>query len=101
MGAFISPRGSLSIGVIMEEQFEIFEFKFIDKKTKMRAIVYARTEGTALKIINMWNDIQDIYFWVKLRFRFKKKCATSIPPYELEQEQIQTIQQWKQSALNG
>lgn len=57
----------------------------------MGAVIYARTEETALKIINMWNEIQDIYHWVKPRFGFKKKYTTSMPPYELEQEQINTI----------
>ena len=38
--------------------------------------------------------MQDIYHWVKPRFRFKKKFVTSMPPYELEQEQISTINEW-------
>ena len=78
----------------MEEQFEIYEFRFVDKRTKMGAVIYARAEETALKIINMWNEMQNIYHWVKPIFRFKKKYVTSIPPYELEQEQINTINEW-------
>ena len=78
----------------MEELFEIYEFRFVDKRTRMGAVIYARTEETALKIINMWNEMQNIYHWVKPRFRFRRKDTTSTPPYELEQEQIQTINEW-------
>ncbi len=79
----------------MEELFEIWEFRFVDKETKARAVVYARTEETALKIIKMWNNMQSIYYWIKPKFRFKRKYVTSTPPYELEQEQIDTIERWK------
>lgn len=79
----------------MEEQFEIYEFRFVDKKTRMGAVIYARTEEIALRIIQKWNDMQNIYHWVKPRFRFKKKYVTSTPPYELEQEQIETIEMWE------
>ena len=81
----------------MNDYFEIWEFRFVDKKTKARAVIYARTEETALKIIGMWNDLQ-IYHWVKRRFRFKKKYVTKIPPYELEQAQIDTIKGWMEYA---
>ena len=80
----------------MDDYYEIWEFRFIDQKTKMKAVVYAREETTALKIINIWNDNQDIYKWVKPRFRYKKRIYTSVPPYELEQEQIETIEGWKE-----
>ena len=84
----------------MEDYFEIWEFRFVDKKTKMRSVIYARTEETALKIIGMWNEVQSIYHWVKPRFRFRKKYVTTIPPYELEQEQISTIEGWIEYAKN-
>ena len=82
----------------MEDYFEIWEFRFVDKGSKMHSVIYARTEEKAWEIINMWNDFQDIYRWVKPRFRFKKKYVTTIPPYELEQEQIACIEGWKEYA---
>lgn len=82
----------------MKEQFEIYEFRFVDKRTRMGAVIYARTEETALKIINIWNEMQNIYHWAKPRFRFKKKYTTSVPPYELEQEQINTIYEWSKKS---
>lgn len=75
-----------------------YSVPFYVSQTRMGAVIYARTEETALKIINMWNDMQNIFQWVKPRFRFKKKCMTSIPPYELEQEQIGTINEWSKKS---
>ena len=82
----------------MIDQFEIWSFRFVNKDTHMKATVYARTEETAMKIITMWNESTDIFHWVKPRFRFKKRMVTNIPPYELEQEQMETIEQWKKHA---
>ena len=81
------------------EQFEIYEFRFVDKKTKLKAVVFARTEETAYRIINIWNEFDDHYHWVKARFRFKKKYMTYIPPYELEQEQENTISEMRTKSL--
>ena len=83
-----------------EDLFEIYEFRFIDKVTKAKAVIYARKEETAISIINKWNEIQDIYHWDKVRFRFKRKCYTSKPPYELEQEQLHTIEELYKNSQN-
>lgn len=80
----------------MEEQFMVYGFRFIDKETRAGAVIYARSEETALKIINKWNEMQNIYHWIKPRFRFMRRYLTSIPPYELEQEQIEAIDSWEQ-----
>ena len=79
----------------MEELFEIYEFRFIDKKTKSKCVIYARKEETAMKIISLFNEKIDTYYWEKKRFRFKKLVYTSIPPYELEQEQFECINNLK------
>ena len=80
----------------MEQTFNIYEFRFVDKSTRMKAVIYARTQETAMKIISIWNDSQDIYHWVKPRFHFIKKMITSIPPYELENEQLEFVEKLKQ-----
>ena len=77
----------------MDDYFEIYEFRFVDRKTHARAVVYAREEETALEIIDKWNSLQNIFNWVKRKHRFKKRFYTSIPPYELEQEQGRYIEQ--------
>lgn len=68
-----------------EELFEMWEFRFVDKKSGMKLVVYARYEETAKEIAEPWNENQHTYHWVKKRFRYKKKCFSKIPPYELEQ----------------
>lgn len=73
----------------MGEQFEVFEFRYIDKKTKTGFCVYARKEETAKQIIDIEND-HNVYHYVKPRFRrFKRKYISEKAPYELEQEQIE------------
>ena len=65
----------------------VFEFAYIDKKTKQRFKVYARTEKVANEIIEIVNK-DNIYYFVKPRFRrFKKAFKTTEPPYDLEEEQ--------------
>lgn len=73
-------------------QFELYEFRYIDKETKTGFCVYARKEETAKQIIDIEND-HNVYHYVKPRFRrFKKKYISEQPPYELEQEQIETAE---------
>lgn len=99
MGSYFAPIGTMGAFLFvgtwgakaMEYYYDIWEFRFVDKQTRMGCVVYARTLETALEIIKLWNDMQSIYQWVKPKFRFKKKYITTMPPYELEQEQIKTI----------
>lgn len=71
------------------EQYEVYEFRYIDKETKTGFCVYARTEEKAQEIIDIEND-HNVYNYVKPKFRkFKRKFLSGKPPYELEQEQIE------------
>lgn len=72
-------------------QFELYEFRYIDKETRTGFCVYARDEETADKIITIENSC-NVYHYVKPKFRFKKKYISEQPPYELEQEQIETAE---------
>ena len=72
-------------------QFELYEFRYIDKETKTGFCVYARKEETAKQIIDIEND-HNVYHYVKPKFRFKKKYISEQPPYELEQEQIEVAE---------
>ena len=80
----------------MDDYYEMWQFRFKDKDGGGHAIVFARTEETALEIIKAWNEAQDIFFWIKQKFRYKKRCYSIIPPYELEQEQFETIMGYKE-----
>ena len=81
----------------MEEQYTIYKFIFIDYRTKAKCHIFARSIKKAIEIIDLWNSFQDIFIWSipKRRRNFIKLVYTSIPPYELEQEQLQTINRWK------
>lgn len=84
----------------MDDYFQIYEFRFVDKDTSMGLVIFARTEEVAIRLVNLWNDSQDIYHWKKKRFQFKKKVYTKIPPYELEQAQEDYILQMKRKTQN-
>lgn len=72
----------------MNEEFEVYEFRYVDKETKTGFCVYARKEKTAKEIIDVINE-SSIYHFVKPKFRrFKRKYLSGTPPYELEQEQM-------------
>lgn len=72
-----------------DNSFDIFEFTYIDKKTKARCCIYARDEKTAQEIINIVNSNNPLFNFVKKKLFFKKSYITTIAPYELEQEQIE------------
>lgn len=69
------------------EAYNITEFRFKDKKSGMCCVVYAREEETALEIINIINSNNDV-FWSPKKIGYKKAVNSKIPPYELEQEQL-------------
>lgn len=73
------------------DTYDMFEFNYYDKETGQGYVVYARTEETANKIIDIVND-QNVYYFVKPRFKkFKAPFLTEIPPYELETEQLEIV----------
>lgn len=69
--------------------FDIFEFTYKDKKTKARCCIYAREEKTAQEIIDIVNTDNPLFNFTKKKLFFKKPYTTTIPPYELEQEQLE------------
>ena len=70
-------------------KYKTFEFRYIDKETKLKAVVYARDEETANKIIEIENDGSSFQFVP--RFRFKRKVLIDIPPNEAESIQLKTV----------
>ncbi len=83
----------------MEETFEIYEFKYRCKRTRLKFVVYARTEKTANEIINIVNQDNIIYFEKPKFRRFKKPCRCTMSPYEIEQEQFEVAEQQHQKRL--
>lgn len=74
----------------MNDEFEVFEFRYFDRTTKQAFCVYARKEETAKEIIDIVNKDNPIFHFVKPKLRrFKRRYLSKTPPYELEQEQIE------------
>lgn len=72
------------------EAYNILVFRFVDKKSRCRFEVYARTLETAQKIIDIENTNNDVFKWSKKKIGFIKKAVSNIPPYDLELQQIET-----------
>ncbi|MCF0117444.1 MAG: hypothetical protein HUJ61_05280 [Bacilli bacterium] len=84
----------------MSEEFEVYEFRYIDKETKQGFCVYARTIETADQIITIENE-NNVYHYIKPRFRkFKRKYITEQPPYDLELEQLEVVTARRNKRLN-
>lgn len=74
-------------------EFEINEYRYHLVGSNLTCVVWARKQETADKIIAISNTdtIPDL-IWIPKRIGFCKKIRTDIPPYELEQEQIESAE---------
>lgn len=67
--------------------YEIYQFTYIDKSSKCKFVVYARTLKVANEIIDIENT-NNCAYWIPKKLGFIKKMVSKIPPYELEQNQL-------------
>ena len=67
---------------------EIYEFTYIDRSSRCKFVVYARTLKVANEIIDIENTDNTIFHWVPKKIGFIKKVVSTIPPYELELTQL-------------
>lgn len=72
----------------MEETFEINEYHFVDKKSRLGMVIYSRTKEFAEKVISLHN-ICSCCHWVPKKIGFVKAIQTNRPPYDLELEQLE------------
>lgn len=77
-----------------EEIYETYRYTYKEVMFKAKIVIYAREDKTAQELIDIANS-HSFYKFVPVRFRFKKKCYIDVPPYELEQVQLER----QQSAL--
>ena len=68
--------------------YEIYEFTYIDKPSRCKFVVYARTLKVANEIIDIENTDNTIFHWTSKKIGFIKKVVSTIPPYELELIQL-------------
>lgn len=89
--------GSFFLFVAYKEElymFTINKYKYVDINTRNKFEIYSRTLEFADELVNKIN----MYTVFKLRpakRSFLKHMMTDIPPYEIEQEQLKTIESWK------
>lgn len=77
----------------MEEYYTIYKYIYKDKESKMKMLLFARDDETANKMLNIANECNDIE-WKPYRSLFNKHktlIEVPIPPYELEQEQLECL----------
>ena len=68
--------------------YEIYEFTYIDRSSRCKFVVYARTLKVANEIIDIENTNNTIFHWEPKKIGFIKKVASTIQPYELELMQL-------------
>ena len=87
MGVFF-----ISLWIIEEVKvmFTFYEFRYYDKRSKLKFVFYARTVEFADHLAKRMTDL-GVYVLVRKKFFFMKKVYSGIPPYEIEQEQEETI----------
>jgi hypothetical protein len=68
-------------------EFEINRYTYRLEGGGALLSIYARDKKTAEEIVSIVNT-DTRFHWVPKRIGFCKKVFTSIPPYELEQQQI-------------
>lgn len=75
-------------------QFEINEYRYHLVGSSLTCVVWARSRETADKIIAIVNtDAGPDWIFVPKRLGFCKRFRTDVPPYELEQEQMESAEE--------
>ena len=77
---------------MIKKIYEVYEFKFIDKKKKETLLIYAKEEETALKILDIYNTDNDFTF-DKPRFGYQKIVRIEMNPTDLVNQQMDTAEQ--------
>ena len=76
--------------------FETYKFIYKDVNTHSKFQVFSRTQEFADKLIERINKL-GTFTLRPAKHRFRTRMVTETPPYELEQEQLKTVEQWEES----
>lgn len=81
--------------------FKIYKFSYFDKEVQLGWVFYARTEPFADMLADRIARMG--YKPRRKRIGFKKQVFTEIPPYELEQSQIEYVENMENNykVVNG
>ena len=77
--------------------FEINKYKYVDVNTRSKFEIYSRTLEFADKLIDRINNL-GVFTLRKAKFGFCKAMTSEIPPYNVEQEQEETVRKWEENA---
>ena len=83
----------LLYGLIIKEEISMFKinrYRYIDKDSGLSFVIYARHIDTAYKIVELVNNTYG-YKLHKKRMFFVKQIYVDVPPYELEQMQLDSL----------
>lgn len=81
----------------MVSRYEIYQFTYIDRASRFKFAVFARTIETANEIVTIENT-NNIFHWEPKKIGFIKKVISKMPPYELESIQLECAENhynWK------
>ena len=79
----------------MQETYRTNKYTYIDVLSKGKFDIFSRTLEFAESLVNRLNNIG----FQKLRRKrlgFCKKVLVTIPPYELEQAQLECVEEWEE-----
>lgn len=74
--------------------FTINKYKYVDVKTRNKFEIYSRTLEFANELANRISMVT-IFNLRPAKIGFCKRMVTDQPPYELEQEQLRTVEEWE------
>lgn len=80
--------------------FEVNEYRYVDRKTKQGFVFYCRNVELADELAERITKM-GLYNLKRARIGFQRKYLSQKPPYELEQEQIDTIEKQETSFRNS
>ena len=73
---------------------KINRYKYVDVNTRSKFEVFARNVDFADKLIERVNAL-GVFTLRRAKLFFCRAMKSDIPPYEIEQEQISTIEDWE------
>ena len=83
--------------LLLTDMFVINRYVYVDRSTRNKFAVFSRTVELADELIKRVNNL-GVYSLRRAKIGFVKVHHTELPPYEVEQEQIKTIEVWEAKA---
>ena len=79
----------------MNDLFSINRYMYVDVNAHSKHVIYARNMEFADELAKRISAL-GIFKLRRAKIFFAKKLVTDIPPYEIEQEQLSTVESWEE-----